>query len=344
VGRYSPELLRLVVKGPVAYAGARGAGPVQLLRRHGHWRISQFDRYGWYEPCRLRVCAASPPSPGPRPSPRPAPRSVPVPPSTGPAIAPAMVHEHCTIVWVGPRRGSWSRRRNWSPRREPMLVDEACVPRGRTVTVASGRHQAGALIDGGTLEMRGGTLELASPRTASEVSVVRVHRGATVYGSQNLIAVNGLVRLGGRMTGGSGAPAGGPPLTPCGPHSPPGLPDCAAAPDPVEAEINRTWNRFVRRVRAGRDPGGLIAARVCQKAPPYDAPPPRLRVRPAGCRRMLRDVRRTFAKYPTDLRNLSIRGGWATALSLATSETRFERHHGRWRIIQLLNYGWSKYD
>lgn len=280
---------------------------------------------GPHTPRRIRVCSGPPRQPASKPAGHRSRQPVLPPVPDGPTtIEPAMVHERCTITWVGPRHGDWAQPRNWSPHREPTPVDEACVPPGRTVTITSGQRRVGALVHAGTLDMKGGTLELVSPRTASEVSVLRLRRGATIFGYQNLIVVNGLFRLGGRVAGGSGAP-GSPPYTPCGRHSPRGLPDCAAqAPTRAEVEVDGTWRRFVRGVMSGLVSRSLITPGMCPKG---------------DCRRTLREARRAFASGSTRLSFLLIRGDSAHATVVGLGTIDFERHRGRWRIRRVVGLG-----
>src|SRR4051794_21925697 len=126
-------------------------------------------------------------------------------------LEPAMVRERCTTTWVGPRRGEWHLARHWSARREPTALDEACVPRGRTVLISHGTAHVGALVAGGDLVMTGGTLELASLETASEVFNLRIGGRAALYGGGNLIVIGSERGGGGKGGGGRGARAPPPP-------------------------------------------------------------------------------------------------------------------------------------
>jgi RHS repeat-associated protein len=84
----------------------------------------------------------------------------------------------CTDTWTGPSEGSWETASNWSGGHIPGSSDVACIGSGKTVTAASGTHQAGVVQGEGTLAISGGSLEVSSVLEPSVIKNVSVSKGS----------------------------------------------------------------------------------------------------------------------------------------------------------------------
>ena len=84
----------------------------------------------------------------------------------------AVAESTCSVSWIGPTSGSWQTASDWSTGAAPSASDVACIEAGGTVTVAEGENAVGAVIDEGSLDLSGGSLELASTQHASIVSAL----------------------------------------------------------------------------------------------------------------------------------------------------------------------------
>jgi RHS repeat-associated protein len=88
----------------------------------------------------------------------------------------------CTDTWVGPASGSWGTASDWSAARVPTSTDVACVGAGKTVTISEAGQQAGAVEVEGSLDIAGGSLELASALEVSKAVSLGVTGGGTLAG------------------------------------------------------------------------------------------------------------------------------------------------------------------
>jgi len=107
----------------------------------------------------------------------------------------------CTDTWTGAAGdGLWQTAENWSTSAVPDSSDVVCIGSGVTVHVTGGTNQASELQDEGTLEISGGSLELASSTEASSVESLTVD-GGTITGAGELDVPGSLSWTGGSMTG-----------------------------------------------------------------------------------------------------------------------------------------------
>ncbi len=93
-----------------------------------------------------------------------------------------------TIQWTGNVSNDWNNISNWNLGRVPNLNDDVLIPAGKTVTISSGAIVAKSLVANGTLNLNGGSLELAQE---SEVSTLNVS-GGDFSVSANLTVINQL--------------------------------------------------------------------------------------------------------------------------------------------------------
>jgi len=107
----------------------------------------------------------------------------------------------CTDTWTGDAGdGLWQTAGNWSTESAPSSSDVACIGSGVTVHITEGTNQAALLKDEGTLEISGGSLELASATEASSVESLTLS-GGTLTGAGELDVAGSLSWTGGSMTG-----------------------------------------------------------------------------------------------------------------------------------------------
>lgn len=110
----------------------------------------------------------------------------------------------CTDTWTGDASdGLWQSAANWSTESTPSSSDVACIGSGVTVHVTGGANQAAVLKDEGTLDISGGSFELASSTEASSVESLTLG-GGTLTGAGTLDVSGSLSWMGGTMSG-SGA-------------------------------------------------------------------------------------------------------------------------------------------
>jgi hypothetical protein len=233
----------------------------------------------------------------------------------------------CDAVWVGGRRGDWGRARNWSTGRVPAESTHACLPRGTTADVSHGRNLAWA-VEGGSLNLRGGSLLLMGTVVASEVADLRLV-ASTLGGPGKLVVTRhffwgraggmrgqGAVDLGvasrsliatgeGGGAGDIGLPDGTPlhavtgrDATPpaCGAYSPPWAEACATRDRRAADEVRRAWRRFATVVddaaRSGTDRVDAIAALLAPGtcALESESHPPHVPARRGDCRHVARGI------------------------------------------------------
>ncbi len=124
--------------------------------------------------------------------------------ATSSASAAVSANSTCTDTWTGASTGSWQTASNWSTGSVPVYSDVACVGAGVTVRVTEGANQVGVLVDAGSLDLLGGSLELASGATPSRVGYLELSNGI-LAGFGTLEVTGGLLwGPNGQMTG-SGA-------------------------------------------------------------------------------------------------------------------------------------------
>jgi hypothetical protein len=243
------------------------------------------------------------------------------------AQAPAdpRVPEECSATWVGPRAGGdWDDAGNWSGHRVPGGGDQACIARGRGAVVAHGHYEVGSLVAGGRLLIAAdGALDLVDPSTTTIVGDL-VLRG-TLHAASRVIA--GDMTLAGtyRSIRGEGE-SSGPPVVPCGPHRPLGVPDCrgpAALPsaprvDTALRAVTAQWRHFTDRV----------VAAVADDAPANRAAVAALYDRPGGVPRLLRLF--GAGGFPDRLGLVLVRGKVARSRYVD-----FARHGGGWHVSRV---------
>ena len=78
----------------------------------------------------------------------------------------------CTVTWTGDAGdGLWQTAENWSTDSVPGSSDVACIGSGATVHVTGGSNQVGTVLDEGTLDISGGSLELTGSELSTAVTV-----------------------------------------------------------------------------------------------------------------------------------------------------------------------------
>src|ERR1039458_5925308 len=113
--------------------------------------------------------------------------------ATPPALwrRPSPSSSGCTDAWAGDAGDNlWRTAGNWSTGSVPGSSDTACVGAGTTVHVTGGTVSVGSVEDKGTLEIFGGTLELAGAAKMSSVSTLTLGN-ATLTGPGSLEVSSG---------------------------------------------------------------------------------------------------------------------------------------------------------
>lgn len=82
----------------------------------------------------------------------------------------------CTDTWTGPSEGPWTSAEYWSAGKAPTSADVACVPSGHVVW-ASGTNAVAVVQGAGTLQVEGGTFEVASGLETSELANLNIKGG-----------------------------------------------------------------------------------------------------------------------------------------------------------------------